>query len=230
MLLRALEEKKFLPVGSDRESSSDFQLIAGTNRDLAAAVQQGRFREDLLARINLWTFRLPGLRERPEDIEPNLQYELDRFAEQHGRQATLSKEAREAYLKFAISSQAEWRANFRDLNASVIRMATLSPGGRITVDAVKAEIQSLTSFWRRPEQRNDCLEEILGTKRVQELDRFDSVQLADVIRVCRESRSLSDAGRRLFSISRQSRKISNDADRLRKYLSRFGLSWQDLAR
>ncbi len=55
---------------------SDFQLIAGTNADLPAAVRRGRFREDLLARINLWTFRLPGLRERPEDIEPNLDHEL----------------------------------------------------------------------------------------------------------------------------------------------------------
>ena len=54
-------------LGSDRESHSDFQLIAGTNRDLFAAVRDGRFREDLLARINLWTFSLPGLRARPED-------------------------------------------------------------------------------------------------------------------------------------------------------------------
>src|SRR5258708_22052215 len=59
MLLRALEEKTFLPLGSDEEAHSEFQLIAGTNRDLFAAVHQGRFREDLLARINLWTFSLP---------------------------------------------------------------------------------------------------------------------------------------------------------------------------
>jgi transcriptional regulatory protein RtcR len=62
MLLRALEEKRFLPVGADREVESDFQLIAGTNRDLLDDVQSGSFREDLLARINLWTFQLPGWR------------------------------------------------------------------------------------------------------------------------------------------------------------------------
>jgi len=81
MLLRALEEKRFPPFGSDREVTSDFQLIAGTNRDLGGRVQEGRFREDLLARMNLWTFRLPGLRERTEDIAPNLDYEFDQFAQ-----------------------------------------------------------------------------------------------------------------------------------------------------
>jgi transcriptional regulatory protein RtcR len=58
MLLRAVEEKKFPPVGSDRDVQSGFQLIAGSNRDLSIEVAEGRFREDLLARINLWTFRL----------------------------------------------------------------------------------------------------------------------------------------------------------------------------
>ena len=60
MLLRAIEEKSFLPVGSDKETESDFQLICGTNRDLQIEVANGRFREDLLSRINLWTFHMPG--------------------------------------------------------------------------------------------------------------------------------------------------------------------------
>ena len=83
MLLRAVEDKVFLPLGSDREVQSAFQLIAGTNRDLLESVRNGRFREDLLARINLWTFRLPGLADRREDIEPNLDFELEQL-EQSG--------------------------------------------------------------------------------------------------------------------------------------------------
>ena len=70
VLLRAIEEKQFLPLGADREVRSDFQLIAGTNADLAALVRRGRFREDLLARINLWTFRLPGLPNAPRTWNP----------------------------------------------------------------------------------------------------------------------------------------------------------------
>ena len=84
MLLRAIEEKRFLPLGADGEVSSDFQLIAGTNRELDAEVRAGRFREDLLARINLWTFTLPGLAERREDIEPNLDYELEQYRRRTG--------------------------------------------------------------------------------------------------------------------------------------------------
>ena len=89
--------KRFLLFGGDVEVSSNFQLIAGTNRDLVAAVRAGRFREDLLARTNLWTFRLPGLRQRPEDIEPNLDYELEQLARKIGVRVTLRREVREDF-------------------------------------------------------------------------------------------------------------------------------------
>ena len=70
MLLRALEEKRFLPLGSDKEVASDFQLIAGTNRDLEADVARGRFRDDLLARIDLWTFRCRRSASGPRTSSP----------------------------------------------------------------------------------------------------------------------------------------------------------------
>src|SRR5262249_49106869 len=111
-LLRALEDKTFLPLGSDNESRSDFQLIAGTNRDLFRGVREGRFRDDLLARINLWTFSLPGLHDRPEDIEPNLQFELDQFARKSGNRITFNREARQLFLDFALSASAAWKSNF----------------------------------------------------------------------------------------------------------------------
>ena len=119
MLLRAIEEKRFLPVGADQEIRSDFQLIAGTNRDLADRVRRGAFREDLLARINLWTFELPALRDRPEDIEPNLGYELERFARERGQRTRFSSEARERFLSFATGPEGAWHGNFRDLGAAL---------------------------------------------------------------------------------------------------------------
>ena len=231
MLLRAIEDKRFLPVGSDTEASSDFQLIAGTNRDLGRRVREGRFREDLLARIDLWSFELPGLRQRPEDIPPNLEYELSRYAARESARVTFSREAEAAFLRFATSPAATWAGNFRDFSAAVERMATLAPGGRITPTVVTEEIQRLRHAWGRGEQVDpdrDLIAAALGEDGYDALDLFDRVQLATVLRVCKRSRSLSEAGRTLFAASRRARTSVNDADRLRKYLAKHGLRWQDL--
>src|SRR4029079_4242075 len=187
MLLRALEEKRFLPVGSDKEAMSSFQLIAGTNCDLAQRVQEGRFRQDLLARINLWTFHLPPLRERVEDIEPNLAYELDQFAGRQNVRVTFSREARERFLAFAVSGEAQWAGNFRDLNAAVTRMATFAAGGRITPEIVQGEIERLRSLWKSasPECADDVLDQVLTPETLAGVDHFERVQLGEVIRICR---------------------------------------------
>lgn len=223
MCLRAIEEKRFLPMGSDHDVASDFQLIAGTNRDLAASVRDGRFREDLLARLNLWTFSLPPLSARKEDIEPNLDFELRRYAEREGRNATFNREARELYLAFATAPQARWSANFRDLSASVTRMATLAPDARINEETVATEMARLSRQWTAGEADDtDVTVAAVVGDRIHQIDPFDRVQLAEVIRVCRSSRSASDAGRVLFAVSRLSKASANDADRLRKYLARFG--------
>lgn len=223
MLLKAIEEKRFFPFGSDQESESDFQLIAGTHRNLQQWVAEGRFREDLYARINLWTFSLPGLAQRSEDIEPNLDFELERFAHDQGEQVRFNVEAKRRYLAFAMSSGARWSGNFRELGASVVRMATLATSGRITEDVVAEEIERLSSGWQAVGGA-DVVSEVMKAD-AEMLDLFDRCQLEAVISVCRTSSSLSAAGRRLFAVSRQGKKQPNDADRLRKYLARFDLDF-----
>ena len=234
MLLRALEEKRFLPLGADAEASSDFQLIAGSNRDLGASVAEGRFRADLLARIDTWHFRLPALRERPEDIAPNLDFELERFAREEGRRVMFNREAKERFLGFAVGPEGAWTRNFRDLLGAVTRMATLAPGGRIGLAEVEEEIDRLRAVWARPEPgaegeaRDEALlRELLG-EAAAEIDLFDAVQLAHVVRICRRCASQSEAGRQLFARSRERRTSTNDADRIRKYLARFGLDFEGL--
>lgn len=228
MLLRALEEGTFLPVGSDAPTKSKFQLIAGTNRDLREDAARGKFREDLLARINLWTFELPGLKDRREDIAPNLDFEVDRFERDYGRAVGLNKEARDQFLTFAQDPATPWRGNFRDLNAAVTRMATLAPKGRIRPQEVADEISRLQSAWQRPDEDLEILADTLDPDELAQIDPFDRVQLAYVLKICRHSKSLSNAGRTLFAVSRQKKNNPNDSDRLRKYLAKYSLRFQDL--
>jgi len=234
MLLKAVEERRFFPMGSDREVSSDFQLIAGTNRDLRVDVSAGRFRDDLYARINLWSYTLPGLAQRPEDLEPNIDHLLARAAVETGHAVRFSAEAKAQYLRFAQSSNASWSGNFRDLSASVTRLATLADGGRISTALVDAEVLRLRWLWERGMKSSSpgseqALNSLLDEEALASMDLFDRLQLESVVRVCRESRTLSDAGRKLFDQSRTQRSVVNDADRLRKYLQKFGLSWDTVA-
>lgn len=225
MLLRAIEEKTFLPLGSDKEETSSFQLICGTNRDLESAVSTGKFRADLLARINLWNFSLPGLADRREDIEPNLEYELARFAKKSGKHITFNAEAKKCFLEYALDPATDWRGNFRDLNAMIVRMATLSSGGRIDLDTVREEITR--SRKPRPLETQPDLAALLGPDYAGRFDYFELIQLQEVVKVCRTSRSMADAGKKLFAVSRKAKKSSNDSDRLSKYLAHFGLDFHD---
>ena len=232
MLLKAVEEKRFLPMGGDHEVRSDFQLIAGTNRDLAREVAAGRFREDLFARINLWTYSLPGLSERQEDIEPNLDYLLAQFGAENGSLVRFNTEARQQYMRFAASPDALWNGNFRDLSASVTRMATLADAGRITAPIVTAEVARLQRQWKplaEGVKATVTLDGLFDGEALEQIDLFDRMQLESVITICRQSKSMSDAGRKLFAASRLGKAKPNDADRLKKYLARFGLEWEQVS-
>jgi transcriptional regulatory protein RtcR len=143
-------------------------------------------------------------------------------------------EAKSQYLRFAQSPDAVWSGNFRDLAASVTRLATLADGGRISAAQVEAEVRRLRWLWQHsadgdlPSQ-GVALETLLPEPVLAELDRFDRIQLEAVVRVCRQARTLSEAGRQLFDRSRLQRTVVNDADRLRKYLQKFGLSWETVS-
>ena len=113
-------------------------------------------------------------------------------------------------------------------------MATLAAGGRITTSVVDDETARLASAWASVRavgsagDHESALASVMTATARAELDRFDRVQLADVVSVCARARSLSDAGRELFAESRRKKASVNDADRLRKYLARFGLTFEDL--
>jgi len=230
VLLHAIETGRFYPLGSDAEVTSRFHLIAGANRDLRALVAEGAFRPDLLARLSTWRFDLPPLRDRREDVAPNLLFELARAERTLGTQVGFNADARDLFVRFAKDPATAWPGNFRDFSGSVLRLCTLAPRGRITRAMVAQEIDQLRADWASAERDDDLrlVTRVMGDA-AQEIDPFDLVQLAEVIRTCQAAASLSAAGRTLFAKSRAKRSTQNDSDRLRKYLAKFDLSWDSLS-
>ncbi|MGK5091781.1 RNA repair transcriptional activator RtcR [Deltaproteobacteria bacterium TL4] len=231
MLLEALEEKRFRLLGSNESIKSDFQLIAGTNRNLQQAVTEKQFRLDLLSRINLWVFHLPELRQRTEDLEPNLEFELERVSCALGVKLRMTEEARRQFLEFAISKAATWPGNFRDFNAVIVRMGTLAQEGIISIERVQTEIQRLRRLWTEDEVSDksvDLIASLLTQEQLETMDLFDRNQLGAVINICRQCKSLAEAGRKLYGVSRQQKTQTNDSDRLSKYLRKYGLDWNKI--
>ncbi|WP_394210714.1 RNA repair transcriptional activator RtcR [Psychrobacter piscatorii] len=247
MLLTALEAQRFYPLGSDTPIDVSFQLMAGTNKDLRQAVANGEFRADLFARLNTWTFFLPSLKDRIEDLPANIDYELARLGSEQQYQYRFEPEARAYFEAFATSSEATWQGNFRDLSASMTRLTTLCEGKVIRMPDVKAEITRLKHLWALPnstqhqadkayapslnEQQahaDTVLSRHLSSDDKDALDPFDAVQLAYVIEVCYQHSSQAAAGRYLYANSRNQLKSNNDSDRLRKYLMKFGLRFDGL--
>ncbi|HCT73286.1 MULTISPECIES: RNA repair transcriptional activator RtcR [Psychrobacter] len=261
MLLTALEAQRFYPLGSDTPINVSFQLMAGTNKDLRQAVADGEFRADLFARLNTWTFFLPSLKDRLEDLPANIDYELARLGSEQQQQYRFTPEARALYENFATSVDATWQGNFRDLTASMIRLTTLAESKVIRVDDVQAEIERLTHLWGLPngsgshqpnqmdnnknslsknkfkikldsetveQSSHNILSQYLDNDAIAMIDPFEAVQLAYVIEVCINHKNQAAAGRYLYANSRDKLKNPNDSDRLRKYLLKFGLRFDEL--
>ncbi len=125
-LLRAIQEKHVRPVGAQQEVAVDARILCATHKELAALVQEGRFREDLYYRINVIELRVPPLRERPDDIPQMAEFVLERLADQDQRDTpTISDEA------MAALRAHEFPGNVRELENMLERAMTLCGGETI---------------------------------------------------------------------------------------------------
>jgi len=125
-LLRVIQEREFMPVGSTETIKVDVRIIAATNADLRKLVEEGKFREDLYYRLNVIPVQLAPLRERREDVLPLARHFLRRYAEQSGRPIALAPEAEAALLAHP------WRGNVRELENAIERGVVLARGDAIT--------------------------------------------------------------------------------------------------
>jgi two-component system, response regulator FlrC len=130
-LLRAIQELVIDRVGGTRPVPIDIRIIATSNRNLAEAAREGKFREDLLFRLNVVNLKLPPLRERPSDVIELAQFFAKKYAEANGVPVrALSAEARKA---LAIH---RWPGNVRELENTIHRAVLLSSGPEISVDGI----------------------------------------------------------------------------------------------
>jgi two-component system, NtrC family, response regulator AtoC len=153
-LLRALQEKKFTPVGSNREVKTNARIIAATNRNLEKMMETQDFREDLFYRLNVMPIFLPPLRDRPDDIPELAVSFLEKFSKEHGKVITgIQPEVLEMMKKY------RWPGNIRELeniierafiveNSSMMTLASLpdqmktTPAARATESSPKTASQS----------------------------------------------------------------------------------------
>ena len=128
-LLRALQERKIRPVGSNKEISVDVRLVSATNENLEQAIEKGMFREDLYHRINEFTLRMPQLKDRREDILLFANFFLDQANREMDKQLTgFDDKASRALLEYP------WPGNLRQMKNMVRRATLLAQGKLITID------------------------------------------------------------------------------------------------
>jgi two-component system, NtrC family, response regulator AlgB len=133
-LLRFLQDREFERVGENLTRSADVRIVAATNRDLEAEVRDGRFREDLLFRLNTFELIVPPLRERREDILPLAHRFLAFFTADAGQRLELTPEAEAALYAY------EWPGNIRELRNAMERAAVLAAGTRLSVELLPERI------------------------------------------------------------------------------------------
>lgn len=139
-LLQVLETGEFTPLGANASEQVDVRLIAATNQDLASAITNGQFRQDLYYRLNTFVIRLPALRERKDDIEPLSEYFIKQFAAKYNKPKLLLSSSASEILKNHV-----WPGNIRELSHVMERAVLICSSETIEVSHIMLDNQATQS-------------------------------------------------------------------------------------
>jgi two-component system, NtrC family, response regulator HydG len=154
-ILRVLQAREFEPLGSNRTVKVDVRIIAATNRDLATMVREGRFRDDLYYRLNVFPLVLPPLRERLEDLPGLVEFFLKKSREKNRREITsLSPEAHQALRRHP------WPGNIRELENVIERGVIVCQGNILTPEDLPPALQPRAGFPEAGEEGEPGLPEL----------------------------------------------------------------------
>jgi transcriptional regulator with GAF, ATPase, and Fis domain len=165
-LLRVLQEQEFEPVGSSRTVRVSVRVIAATNRDLDQAVREGRFRADLLYRLNVFPIEVPPLRKRKPDIPLLVAFFVAAMARKIGRPIQgFSGRSVERMVNYG------WPGNVRELQNVVERAAILAQGPVLDLEGMLLEDQSVRSSADEPATTASAPPDRSGAERLRDVER-----------------------------------------------------------
>jgi two-component system response regulator HydG len=175
-LLRALQEREVRPVGATHRVPIKARILAATNRDLAAMVEQGTFRKDLFYRLNVVNLRLPSLRDRREDIPLLAAHFLERFSRDLQRTFRFSDSALDAMMRH------DWPGNVRELENAIERACTMASDSLLPLDAFPTQLQQIgLASIQRPNA--DALPRADGTPPITPLAEQERKSILEAIRI-----------------------------------------------
>ena len=210
-LLRAIEEREVRPVGAGHSVAVDARYIAATNRDLKGLVNEGKFREDLFYRLNVFPIHLPPLRERREDIPSLARHFLAAFSEKmHKRVADFTPEAIDALVQY------DWPGNVRELSNVVERLVILCDSGRIGQAHLHESMAPSAPLPMTP-QTIDELNELKKRLRDRAVVEAEEAFLMSALR------------RNDFSVTRAAQQAGMQRSNFQALLKKHGLRIKDIA-
>jgi DNA-binding NtrC family response regulator len=196
-LLRVLETRTFERVGGNKPIQVDVRLVAATNRDLKAMVDDGEFREDLFYRLNVVNITLPPLRGRQEDLPILLDHFLQLFAGENGKKLTgFAPEALDLLKAYA------WPGNVRELRNCVERMVVMARGDRLTLKDVPADIRNAVVSSLHLERETPPTEDEPAPRGEQVLD-IDANERNLIVRALQQTNGNRTEAARILGISRR---------------------------
>jgi DNA-binding NtrC family response regulator len=181
-LLRVIEDQVIRPVGSNKGTKVDIRFITATNKDLKAAVRAGAFREDLYYRINVITLEIPPLRERKEDIGALVQYYLEWYSHEMGKQVKeIASEAMDILLNY------DWAGNVRELQNVIERAILISDGDLIRAEHLPGGMKTPAPFLMESFDQKRSIEDYTKAFILRYQTECNEQQLAERLGITRKS-------------------------------------------
>jgi DNA-binding NtrC family response regulator len=161
-ILKVIENKRYRRLGGEADVISDARIIAATNQNLPELVKEGKFRADLFYRLNVMTIQLPLLRERKMDIIPLVNYFIERFNDEYGRNVEGLKDETIGFLL-----NYDWPGNVRELRNTLERSMMLEPGNMIGPEHLSCEILEMSQKKDSPDLEDSDLDDCFSLAQLQ---------------------------------------------------------------